>query len=636
MGTTMTSLLIMVASLWALGALVLLLHYYSPRVGFAPYLIVVGAVSGFLTVLADFYIQPFEGFTLYIASSVFVPVILMAVLVLYVVHGGVPARLLIFGVLGINIIGLIIQNVFQWMLSAPGGAFLDGLQTSPVVQPPELRATLASTAAFLVDMFVIAIFYQGVRNYARRLPRWVAVGVALLASLWADAILFRTLGYLGTASFTGMLPNDIIGKSISALALWPLLGYYLSVVAPKVHGERDDKGRPTLDIFFGSIVAVKLALVRTEAALERSEELRQKEAAYFQQIADHINEALWLSTPDQSYGFYVNQAYERIFGRSAARLYTGPLPSISKMHPEDRERIAQQLPAQIIEGYDIEYRIVNPDGSMRWIRDRAFPIKDANGQVYRIAGISEDVTERKEAERRQMELVLERERVKLLRDFISEASHDLKSPLTAINLRVHSLLKTTDEAKRRGYLADVEELSNRMSRMIDDLFTLTRLENTVELSVIRLNIGQVLREVVTSVQALAERKDIALTVDAPEVVVNLYADEGDLTRAFANLVDNAVHYTRNGGTVGVRARTESSRLIIQVTDNGIGISPDDLPRLFTRFFRGDNARALDATGTGLGLAIVKRVIDRAGGMVDVRSEVDKGTTFTITLPLRHA
>lgn len=630
----MTSLLILVASLWALGTLLLLLHYYSPRIGFAPFLIVVGALSAFLTVLADFFIQPFEGFTLYIASSVFVPVILMAVLVLYVVHGGVPARLLIFGVLGINIIGLIIQTVFEWMLTAPNGAFLDGLQTSPIIQPPELRATLASTLAFVVDMFVIAIFYQGVRNYARRLPRWAAVGLALLASLWADAILFRTLGYLGTTSFSGMLPNDIIGKTISALALWPLLGYYLSVIAPKVHGERDDSGRPTLDIFFGSIVAVKLALVRTEAALERSEELRQKEAAYFQQIADHINEALWLSTPDQSYGFYVNQAYERIFGRTAARLYTGPLPSISKMHPEDRERIARQLPAQITEGYDIEYRIVNADGSMRWIRDRAFPIKDANGAVYRIAGISEDVTERKEAERRQVELVLERERVKLLRDFISEASHDLKSPLTSINLRVHSLLKTEDENKRRDYLAEVEELSNGMSRMIDDLFTLTRLENTEELSAIRLNIGQVLREVMTSVQAVAEGKDITLTVDVPDAMVSLYADERDLTRALANLVDNAVHYTRSGGTVAVWAEIEADRLMIQVSDNGIGIAAEDLPRLFTRFFRAANARSFDTTGTGLGLAIVRQVIDRSDGTIDVRSEVDQGTTFTVTLPLQ--
>jgi PAS domain S-box-containing protein len=630
----MTSLLILVACLWALGALVLLLHYYSPRVGFAPFLIVVGAVAGFLTVLADFSIQPFEGFTLYIASSIFVPVILMAVLVLYVVHGGVPARVLIFGVLGINIIGLIIQNVFQWMLNIPAGASLDALQGYPIIQPPELRATLASTAAFLVDMFVIAIFYQGVRNYARRLPRWVAVGLALLASLWADAILFRTLGYLGSASFSAILPGDIIAKSISALALWPLLGYYLSVLAPKVHGERDDLGRPTLDIFFGSIVAVKLALVRTEAALERSEELRQKEAAYFQQIADHINEALWLSTPDQSYGFYVNQAYENIFGRTATRLYTGPLPSIGKMHPEDRDRILKELPERIIQGYDIEYRIVNADGSVRWIRDRAFPIKDIHGEVYRIAGISEDVTERKEAERRQMDLVLERERVKLLRDFISEASHDLKSPLTAINLRVHNLLKTDDEAKRRGYLSEVEELSRRMSRMIDDLFTLTRLENTPELNVIRLNVGQVLREVVMGYQALAERKNVALTVDVPDGILMLQADESDLTRAFSNLVDNAVHYTQEGGAVAVRARVEGDRLTVQVSDNGIGIPPDDLPHLFTRFFRAANARALDTTGTGLGLAIVRQVVDQSGGTIEVQSELDKGTTFTISLPLR--
>lgn len=106
-------------------------------------------------------------------------------------------------------------------------------------------------------------------------------------------------------------------------------------------------------------------------------------------------------------------------------------------HPDDKERVLANLSRQSQPNYDVEYRIMRPDGTVCWVRDRTFPIKNEHGQVYRIAGISEDITERKQLEKRQLDLAIERERVKLLRDFINEASHDIKSPLTAINLKIY-------------------------------------------------------------------------------------------------------------------------------------------------------------------------------------------------------
>src|SRR5262249_5278108 len=156
------------------------------------------------------------------------------------------------------------------------------------------------------------------------------------------------------------------------------------------------KNRRTLDVLFGSLEELKMALVHTESALEASEAERQKEAAYLRLISNHIEEALWLASAAQSeHAFYVNPAYERIWGRSAASLYADPLSFVRAIHPEDQPRVLAGLPNQTKEAREVEYRVVRPDGSLCWVRDRSFPILDETGEVYQIAGITEDITERK-------------------------------------------------------------------------------------------------------------------------------------------------------------------------------------------------------------------------------------------------
>src|SRR5690606_34287848 len=235
-------------------------------------------------------------------------------------------------------------------------------------------------------------------------------------------------------------------------------------VAPKMPGHVGAKNRKTFELLFGAFEEVKLALIRTEKALEESEVQRKREAQYFRQISENINEALWLTEPNQHRAIYVNPAYEAIWGRSAESLHMDDQAFFDSIHPEDRERVIAGLPQQFKGGYDVEYRIIRPDGSICWVRDRASPIRDEHGNVYRMAGISEDITGRKEVERQQIELAIERDRVKLLRDFISEASHDLKTPLAAINMKVYHLSKNDDPVKKQDHLRELETPSNRMAR----------------------------------------------------------------------------------------------------------------------------------------------------------------------------
>ena len=232
-----------------------------------------------------------------------------------------------------------------------------------------LRSTarFGGPAAFVLGLLqdCFSGIYLGLNGFSH-LPDWIAVGIALIASLWTDAIVFSLISDLGTPDFLAVLPGDVLGKTISALALWPLVAYYLVRVAPHLPTYVGSQNRRTFDVLSGSLNEVKLALVRTEAALQKSEAERRQEAAYFQQISDHINEALWLATVNQTQAFYVNPAYERIWGRSAASLYADSQSFIDSIHPEDRERVVALLPKQSSGNYDIEFRVIRPDGTIRW------------------------------------------------------------------------------------------------------------------------------------------------------------------------------------------------------------------------------------------------------------------------------
>lgn len=335
----------------------------------------------------------------------------------------------------------------------------------------------------------------------------------------------------------------------------------------------------------------------------------------------------------QPHPFFVNPAYERIWGQSAEAIYASVTSFINAIHPNDRQRVLDALPKQETGEYDIEYRVVRPDGSMRWVRDRAFPIRDSDGKVYRIAGITEDITVRKQAEKQQLDLTLEREKLKFLRDFIGEVTHDLKSPLSSINLRIHYLTKTDDPDKRRRYLQELVGLSNRMNRMIEDLLTLARLENVQELTFMRVNVVQMMGDICSRMQPQYEEKGVAFTHQLSTEPIIVLGDGEDLGRALENLVDNALHYTPIGGAVHVQLQRDETWVTIRIQDNGIGIPPEDLPNLFKRFFRARNAREIDPAGTGIGLAIVKRVVEQHQGSVEVASELGRGTTFTVKLPL---
>jgi two-component system sensor histidine kinase SenX3 len=226
---------------------------------------------------------------------------------------------------------------------------------------------------------------------------------------------------------------------------------------------------------------------------------------------------------------------------------------------------------------------------------------------------------------------------KIRRDFVANVSHELKTPATSLRLLAESLEGTIDEdpVQARLFAAQLKKETERLSHLITDLLDLARLESEERVENPTLvDVRGVLMAVLARMRRVARKKKITLQWKrfgrAAQYTVR--GDETQLTSMFTNLVDNAVKYTPPGGRVEVTGGFEGSEIVIRVSDTGIGIPEEKLPRIFERFYRVDKARSKETGGTGLGLSIVKHVAENHGGRVTVESTLGEGSTFTVYLP----
>ena len=274
-------------------------------------------------------------------------------------------------------------------------------------------------------------------------------------------------------------------------------------------------------------------------------------------------------------------------------------------------------------------------GSIRYVRDRAFPIHDENGAVYRIAGITQDMTLLKQRETDRIALAVSEERVNVLKDFISDASHDLRNPLAIMSLKIDLLERTKEPENQQKHLDDLRKQIDRASQFIDNIFTLSRLESETDQHFVPTDANTLLQDIYTAMRPMAEKRKHQLILDLSAIALpKIMVERDSFVRAINNLVQNAIKYTPEGGLILIqtRAKTERAEVAITVSDNGIGIPEDEVSDVFKRFFRASTAKDKRINGTGLGLAIVKTVIDNHQGTIEVTSTPNQGTTFTVRMP----
>ena len=223
------------------------------------------------------------------------------------------------------------------------------------------------------------------------------------------------------------------------------------------------------------------------------------------------------------------------------------------------------------------------------------------------------------------------------RQFVSNASHELKTPLSSIKLLSESILSVqTEENSYIGeFMTDINGEVDRLAKIVDRLLTLTKMDAGTDVLDTKLTcINELLERVSRSLKPQADRKNIAMAViDTEQVYAEVDAQK--MWQVIYNLTDNAIKYTPAGGVVKLTLKKEGEFCRIEISDNGIGIPESDVDRVFDRFYRVDKARSRESGGTGLGLSIVKDVVELHKGKILVDSKEGAGSTFIIILPLRQ-
>jgi two-component system OmpR family sensor kinase len=220
--------------------------------------------------------------------------------------------------------------------------------------------------------------------------------------------------------------------------------------------------------------------------------------------------------------------------------------------------------------------------------------------------------------------------------FTSDAAHELRTPLTVLITQTQSALaRERTSAEYVETLRSCHRAGQRLRRLTESLLDLARLDSGTEpFFCVDFDLSHTASECLELIQPLAEQRHLTLKTDLPETMC--HGDPGRLGQVITNLLANAIHYNREGGEVLLSLRQEGDAVLLVVADTGIGITPEDLPHVFERFYRADKSRSAAPERTGLGLAISQAILKAHGGSIEVFSEVDKGTAFTIRIPAKAA
>ncbi len=336
----------------------------------------------------------------------------------------------------------------------------------------------------------------------------------------------------------------------------------------------------------------------------------------FRQLAENIDALFFIGSIRPLRFLYVSPAFVRIWGRPATLRWRDVLDTI---HPDDRDLVVAAVRRQE-EGYDLEFRILRPDGALRWVHSRVFPVLDEAGQALRVAGIVEDVTARKAVEQ-------------MREDLVRTLVHDLKNPLTSM-LASMDLLEASLAGPESVAKVEMVRLARRggikLRTLVDAILDVSRLEQgALPLALAPVCLSRAVEEAFELQRALAEPRKLRLVNEVAADVPPAWADRELLSRILQNLVGNSIKFAPVGGEIRVGAvRDGGGMLRVTVADDGPGLPAELRERVFERFVTGQHV----ASGSGLGLTFCRLAVESQGGRIRVESTPDGGALFAFTLP----
>jgi PAS domain S-box-containing protein len=386
------------------------------------------------------------------------------------------------------------------------------------------------------------------------------------------------------------------------------------------------------DELVSSINALLRMRKAEEASRHSSQALRENEEL-FRQLAENLSDALWILDPAQSQFLYMSPSFAQLWGHPMEDLKHNPRGWLDCVQAEDRQRMEVAFDAMMTDGHmDAEFRLVRGDGEVREVRARAFPVSNTAGVFYRVAGICQDITPQKRAER----MLLEEDHRK--DDFLAMLAHELRNPLAPMRSAADLLMRCApsreDTFKARDIIA---RQLHHLTRLVDDLLDISRFtQGRIVLRDDLVELRTALSTAVEAVRPLIDSRGHTLRLSVPEGPMPVRGDLVRLTQIFSNLLHNAARYTQPDGQLALEVASDGHMLTVRVQDNGPGLSPQALQAIFdpATAHRGDRTHAVAGhEGMGIGLSLVQKLVKLHGGNVHAESAgPGLGCTFVVELP----
>ncbi len=307
-------------------------------------------------------------------------------------------------------------------------------------------------------------------------------------------------------------------------------------------------------------------------------------------------------------------------------------------HPEDLPRylesVEQSFKGKATSG---EYRIVTKSGEVRWLRiSRNVVWNTAENRLERYYGVAQDVTAQKQAENQQLDLMVQEERSRLVRDFVTAFSHDFRTSLATIETSrylAERLMQNARSDEAAVKLSVIRKAVTHMSAQLENLNAIATLTNLQRRPT---DLNQLLADVVTGYMSKAQQHNQLMVFQPNSYVPVVMADAEELRRAFRELVRNALSFTDEEGVITITTALANREVRVSIRDTGIGIAAVHLDHIFDLFYRVDSARGVNSGGVGLGLSVARMIVAAHNGTITVKSKPDEGSTFIVSLPLEVA
>jgi len=351
----------------------------------------------------------------------------------------------------------------------------------------------------------------------------------------------------------------------------------------------------------------------------RAEREASESQTRLRELAENVQEVFFVWSADGKNVEYMSPAYERVFGRSLARLERDPTDWLQAVHHDDRPRLLALLGKPFDARHDDSFRIVLPDGTVRNLRTTFFPIRDADGAIVRIGGVTSDITQELHLE----EQVRQSQKLESLGLLAGGVAHDFNNILAVIGSNV-GMLGEVVPAGDADLVDEIEKAVTRGAGLTRQLLAFSR-RQVIEPVVLDVN------KVVEETRKMLRRmvgEDVHLSCSLDPELHPVVMDAGALVQVLMNLAVNARDAMPRGGTLTMITRNVGNDVVLEVTDTGCGMSHEVVSRIFEPFFTTKGA----GKGTGLGLSVVHGIVEQSGGRIEVSSQVGAGTTFSIHVP----